>query len=455
VSDQRPEPVDHAAEAALLGALLWDADAVDDVAAKVAVDDLTHEPHRIVYRALLAARAAGEPTDARAVTHRLAAAGKLTKTVGDLLADLTVDAAGDARHWAAQVAEAAFRRTLVRLGQRIANLGYAGRRDADDNLLARVYDLVAALDDDGGRDDETASWWRDMLTPGLDALERAADGTDAEAAVPTGLVDLDRLLGGGLRDGQLVIVAGRTSVGKTVVAMDIARHAAMTLNLTAAVFTLEMSRNEIFNRNVSALAQVPLHAIDSGKMADDDWARIARVCGTTENAPLWVDEAPNLTVADIRARARRLHRSHNLRLIVVDYLQLVGAAKGIDNRQQQVADMSRGLKLLGKELGIPVVVVAQLNRGPENRADKRPVLADLRESGAIENDANVVILIHRDDYYDPESPRKGEADLIVAKNRNGPRDTVTVAAQLHFARMVSMALPTFEQQAAERAAGAA
>jgi replicative DNA helicase len=222
--------------------------------------------------------------------------------------------------------------------------------------------------------------------------------------------------------------------------MDFARSAAIRGNQAAAVFSLEMSKIEIVMRLLAAEARVPLHVLRSGQLSDDDWTKLARCMGEISEAPLYVDDTPNMNLMEIRAKARRLKQRHDLKLIVVDYLQLMTSPKRVESRQQEVAELSRGLKLLAKEVECPVIAVSQLNRGPEQRTDKRPQLSDLRESGSIEQDADVVILLHRDDYYDKESPRAGEADFIVAKHRNGPTDTVTVAAQLHLSRFVDMAI---------------
>ncbi len=223
-------------------------------------------------------------------------------------------------------------------------------------------------------------------------------------------------------------------------AMDFARSASVRHNMTSAIFSLEMSKIEIVTRMLAAEARVPLHVLRSGRLSDEDWTRLARRMGEISEAPLFVDDTPNMTLMEIRAKARRLKQRNNLRLVVVDYLQLMTSPKRVESRQQEVADLSRGLKLLAKEIECPVVAVSQLNRGPEQRTDKRPQLSDLRESGSIEQDADIVILLHRDDYYDKETPRAGEADFIVAKHRNGPTDTITVAAQLHFSRFVDMAI---------------
>ncbi|HYN96375.1 MAG TPA: replicative DNA helicase [Pilimelia sp.] len=237
-------------------------------------------------------------------------------------------------------------------------------------------------------------------------------------------------------------LAGRSMIPthNSTAAMDFARSASVRNNLASAIFSLEMSKVEIVMRLLSAEARVPLHVLRSGQLSDDDWTKLARRMGEISEAPLFVDDTPNMNLMEIRAKARRLKQRHDLKLIVVDYLQLMTSPKRVESRQQEVADLSRGLKLLAKEVECPVIAVSQLNRGPEQRTDKRPQLSDLRESGSIEQDADVVILLHRDDYYDKESPRAGEADFIVAKHRNGPTDTVTVAAQLHLSRFVDMAI---------------
>jgi replicative DNA helicase len=236
------------------------------------------------------------------------------------------------------------------------------------------------------------------------------------------------------------VVAGRPGLGKSTLAVDTVRSAAIKHGKPAAIFSLEMSKPEIVLRLLSAEARVPLNSLRSGHLSDDDWTKLARRMGEIEAAPLFIDDTPSMTLMEIRAKARRLKQVHGLSLLVVDYLQLLSAAKRTESRQQEVADLSRGLKLLSKEIACPVIAVSQLNRGPEQRADKRPMLSDLRESGSIEADADVVVLMHRDDYYDRESPRAGEADVIVAKHRNGATDTVTVAAQLHLSRFVDMAI---------------
>jgi len=236
-------------------------------------------------------------------------------------------------------------------------------------------------------------------------------------------------------------LAGRAMIPthNSALALDFARSATIRHQLPTVIFSLEMGRNEITMRLLSAEARVPMHVMRTGQMSDDDWARLARRMSEVADAPLFIDDSPNMSLMEIRAKCRRLKQRHDLRLVIIDYLQLMSSPRRVENRQQEVSEMSRSLKLLAKELDVPVVALSQLNRGPEQRQDKKPMLSDLRESGSIEQDSDVVILLHREDAYERESPRAGEADLIVAKHRNGPTATVTVAFQGHYSRFVDMA----------------
>ena len=276
-----------------------------------------------------------------------------------------------------------------------------------------------------------------MWLPAVDGLDLPARQVLAVRpvdSVPVRCVRVD--------NDEHLYLAGASMVPthNSTASMDFARHAAIRANQASAIFSLEMSKIEITMRLLSAESRVPLHTLRSGKLSDDDWTKVARCMGEISEAPLFVDDTPNMNLMEIRAKARRLKQRHDLRMIVVDYLQLMSSPKKTESRQQEVAELSRGLKLLAKEVECPVIAVSQLNRGPEQRTDKRPQLSDLRESGSIEQDADVVILLHRDDYYDKESPRAGEADFIVAKHRNGATDTITVASQLHLSRFVDMAI---------------
>ncbi len=253
------------------------------------------------------------------------------------------------------------------------------------------------------------------------------------ASVPVRCVQVDA--------ADHLFLAGRNMVPthNSTLALDLARAASIKHGMASVIFSLEMSRNEITMRLLSAEARIALHNMRTGQMSDDDWTRLARRMSEVANAPLFIDDSPNMSMMEIRAKCRRLKQQHDLRLVIIDYLQLMSSPKRVENRQQEVSELSRSLKLLAKELNVPVIAVAQLNRGPEQRTDKRPMLSDLRESGSIEQDADVVLLLHREDAYERESPRAGEADFIVAKHRNGPTTTVTVAFQGHYSRFVDMA----------------
>jgi replicative DNA helicase len=263
--------------------------------------------------------------------------------------------------------------------------------------------------------------------------QRFITAVRAVPSVPVRCVQVDN-------SDQMYLV-GRSMIPthNSTLALDLARAASVKAGLTSVIFSLEMSRNEITMRLLSAEARVPLHSMRTGQMSEDDWTRLARRMSEVVDAPMFIDDSPNMSMMEIRAKCRRLKQRHDLRLVIIDYLQLMSSPKRVENRQQEVSDLSRSLKLLAKELDVPVVAVAQLNRGPEQRTDKRPLLADLRESGSIEQDSDVVILLHREDAYEKESPRAGEADFIVAKHRNGPTATVTVAFQGHYSRFTDMA----------------
>ncbi|MEU7865691.1 replicative DNA helicase [Dactylosporangium sp. NPDC049140] len=440
---ERTPPQDVAAEQSVLGGMLLSKDAVADVVEILKTTDFYKPAHSVIFDAILDLYGRGEPADAVTVAATLADTGNIAKIGGaPYLHTLmtTVPTAANASYYARIVAERAVLRRVIEAGTRIVQLGYGsggpGGRDVDDVVdLAQqaIYDVTEK------RVSEDFAILAEMLQPTLDEIEAVGATGGMMTGVPTGFSDLDRLLNG-LHAGQLIIVAGRPGLGKSTAAMDFSRAASVKHNMASAIFSLEMSKVEIVMRLLSAEARVPLHVLRSGQLSDDDWTKLARRMGEISEAPLFVDDTPSMNLMEIRAKARRLKQRHDLKLIIVDYLQLMTSPKRTESRQQEVADLSRGLKLLAKEVECPVVAVSQLNRGPEQRTDKRPQLSDLRESGSIEQDADVVILLHRDDYYDKESPRAGEADFIVAKHRNGPTDTITVAAQLHLSRFVDMAI---------------
>ena len=316
-------------------------------------------------------------------------------------------------------------------------LGYSVEGDVDDVVDTAQAEIFAVTE---RRVSEDYIVLADLLESTLDEIESIGTRGGQMSGVPTGFIDLDELTQG-LHGGQMIVLAARPAIGKSTLGLDLARSASIKHGLTSVIFSLEMSRNEITMRMLSAEARVPLHHMRAGTMGEEEWGRLARRMGEISAAPLFIDDSPNMNMMEIRAKCRRLKQRNELRLVIIDYLQLMSSGKKVESRQQEVSEFSRQLKLLAKELDVPVVAISQLNRGPEQRTDKKPMLSDLRESGSIEQDADMVILLHREDAYDRDHPRQGEADLIVAKHRNGPTKTVTVAFQGHYSRFVDMATP--------------
>jgi replicative DNA helicase len=427
-----------AAEQAVLGAMLLSKDAIADVVESLKADDFYRPAHGTIYAAILDLYGRGEPADAVMVAGELTRSGEIARIGGaGYLHTLvsSVPTAANASYYARIVSERAVLRRMVTAGTRIVQMGYAGEGEVDDlvdRAQAEVYELTS------GRSSEDYLPLRDIFDGTINEIEAIAAHNGQMVGVPTGFADLDALTNG-LHGGQLVILAARPAIGKSTLGLDLARAASIRNGLTSVIFSLEMARNEIVMRLVSAEAQIPLQHMRSGTMSDADWQKMARKSGQIVDAPLFIDDSPNMSMMEIRAKCRRLKQQHNLRLVIVDYLQLMSSGKKVESRQQEVAEFSRALKLLAKELEVPVIAISQLNRGPEQRQDKKPLMSDLRESGSLEQDADVVILLHREDAYEKESPRAGEADFIVAKHRNGPTATITVAFQGHYSRFVDMA----------------
>jgi replicative DNA helicase len=437
-SFDRTPPQDITAEMSVLGGMLLSKDAIADVVEVIRGNDFYRPAHEMVYDAIIDLYGRGEPADAVTVAHELQKRGELARIGGgsflhDLMAG--VPTAANAGYYARIVRERAVLRRLVEAGTRIVQLGYATEGgDVDDivnNAQAEIYAVTER------RTTEDYLPLAEIIGGAMDEIEAAGHRGEGMTGVPTGFADLDRLTNG-LHAGQMIVIAARPAIGKSTLAIDIARSASIKHGLASVVFSLEMSRNEITMRLLAAEARVHLQKMRNGSMGDDDWQKLAKVMGKVSEAPLFIDDSPNMSLMEIRAKARRLKQRHDLKLVVIDYLQLMSSGKRVESRQQEVSEFSRALKLLAKELEVPVIALSQLNRGPEQRGDKKPQMSDLRESGSIEQDADMVILLHREDAYEKESPRAGEADLIVAKHRNGPTDTITVAFQGHYSRFVDM-----------------
>jgi len=431
------------AEQSVLGAMMLSKDAIADVVEVIRPGDFYRPAHQQVYDAVLDLYARGEPADAVTVSAELTRGGQLTRVGGATYLHTLISlvpTAANAGYYAAIVADRATLRRLVTAGTRIVQMGYdAAAGDADDagdidNVVDRaqveIYDVTER------RTAEDYVHIGTLLEGTLDEIERISANGGIGTGIPTGFQQLDEITNG-LHPGQMITVAGRPGSGKSTLALDIARSSAIKHQKPTAIFSLEMGKIEIMMRLFSAEAGVALQSMRSGHMSDQDWTRLARRSSELAEAPLYIDDSPNLTMMEIRAKARRLKQRHGLQLVVIDYLQLMTSGKRVESRQQEVSEFSRAMKLLAKELDVPVVALSQLNRGPEQRTDKRPLLSDLRESGSIEQDSDLVLLVHRPDLYEPETERAGEADLIIAKHRNGGLGEVPLVFQGEFTRFMN------------------
>ncbi|WP_374107001.1 replicative DNA helicase [Mumia sp. zg.B17] len=433
----RTPPQDNNAEQSVLGAMMLSKDAIADVLESVKSIDFYRPAHEEIFDAILDLYGRGEPADAVTVAAALQKRGELAKVGGapylhTLVANVPI--AANAGYYADIVREKAILRRLISAGTKIAQMGYAGEGEIDDIVDTAQSEVFGVTEQ---RTSEDYSVLNDLMEATFDELEAIAARDGQMAGVPTGFTDLDRLTNG-FHPGQMIVVAARPGVGKSTLGLDVCRSAAIKHGLTTAIFSLEMSRIEITMRLLSAEARVGLHEMRSGSLSDDQWAKLARRMGEVSTAPMFIDDSPNMTMMEIRAKARRLKQRHDLKMIVIDYLQLMTSGKKVESRQVEVSEFSRQIKLLAKELEVPIIAISQLNRGSEQRTDKRPMLSDLRESGSIEQDADIVVLLHRPDMYEQESERLGEADFIVAKNRSGQPGTATVTFQGHYSRFIDM-----------------
>jgi len=433
----RMPPQDVDAEQSVLGSMLISKDAIADVTEAVKGHDFYRPAHETIFDAILDLYGRGEPADPVTVAAELNRRGELVRIGGaPYLHTLSasVPIAANAAYYAEIVREKSILRRLVDAGTKIAQLGYAGEGQVDDTVDRAQAEIYAITEK---RTSEDYVPLNAIMENTLDEIEAISNHDGSLRGVPTGLADLDELTNG-LQAGQMIIVAGRPGSGKSTLGLDFCRAASIANGMTSVIFSLEMGRSEIAMRMLSAEARVPLGHIRNGGMNDDDWGKLARKMAEVSSAPLFIDDSPNMTMMEIRAKARRLKQRHDLKLIVIDYIQLMSSGKKVESRQVEVSEFSRHIKLLAKELEIPIVALAQLNRGSEQRADKKPMVADLRESGSLEQDADIVMLVHREDMYEKESPRAGEADIIVGKHRNGPIRDVTVLFQGHYSRFVDI-----------------
>ena len=422
-TDERVPPQDMSAEQSVLGSMLLNKDAIAESLALVKGHDFYRPAHESIFASILDLFGRGEPADAITVADELSKRGELTRIGGaSYLHELvqSVPTAANASYYAEIVHERAVLRRLVEAGTRIVQMGYGqGEGDVEDIVNRAQAEVYAVAEKRGGEDYVVLA---DTLNQTLAEIEAAAGRTDEMTGVPTGFIELDELMHG-LHPGQMIVVAARPAVGKSTLGIDIARTASIKHNLTTAVFSLEMSRTEITMRILSAEATLPLQDLRKGLKGQEQWTKLARVLAKIGDAPLFIDDSPNMSLMEIRAKARRLKQQHNLKLVVIDYLQLMSSGKKVESRQQEVAEFSRALKLLAKELEVPVIAISQLNRGPEQRTDKRPQMSDLRESGCLPAETRILRADTGAEVTIGELAASGERDVTVWALDDGLRYT--------------------------------
>ena len=434
----RVPPHNLQAEESLLGAMLLSRDAIASAVEVCSADDFYKPAYGHVFDAITSLYGQGEPADPVTVADELRRADLLDAIGGPptlISLQSNTPATSNAARYARIVEEHALLRRLIGVANEIAELGYSVPEDvtsAVDRAEAMVFDVAQR------RVSDTLAPIRDLLHASLDRLEALFERGDTITGVATGYADLDERLAG-LQPSSLVIVGARPGAGKTSFALGMVAHAAMEGQVPTLMFSLEMSHLELTQRLLCAEARVDATRMRNGRLLDSDWPKISHAIGRLGEAPIYIDDNPNITVMDIRAKARRLKSREGLGLVVVDYLQLMSGRSSAENRQVEVSEISRGLKILARELNVPVVALSPLSRNLETRADKRPVLADLRESGSLEQDADVVMFIYRDELYNPESADRGTAEIIVAKHRNGPTGVAQLAFLDHYTRFANMA----------------
>jgi replicative DNA helicase len=434
------------AEQSVLGGLLLDNAAFDKIADLVAEGDFYRDEHKRIYRQISKLLGRGKPVDVVTVAESLDAAGESGDTgglayLGELAAN--TPSAANIRRYAEIVRERAILRQLVTAGDEIAGsaLNPLGREPKQ--LLDEAEARVFAIAEGGFRSETGFQHINPLLTQVVERIQELHDRDNPSdiTGVPTGYHDLDSKTSG-LQPGDLLIVAGRPSMGKTSFALNMAEHVAIEVGLPVAVFSMEMGGAQLAMRMLSSVGKLDAHRVRTGRLNDDEWSRLSFALGKMHEAPIYIDETPALNPIDLRARARRLHRQcGKLGLIVIDYLQLMSSAGHGENRATEISEISRSLKSLAKELGVPVMALSQLNRSLEQRPNKRPVMSDLRESGAIEQDADVIMFIYRDEVYNQDTPDKGVAEIIIGKQRNGPIGTVRLTFIGEYTRFENYANP--------------
>ncbi len=434
-----PHSID--AEQSVIGGLMLDNECWDQVADKVSEADFYRREHRLMFRAICGLAEKNQPFDVVTLSEWLSNQGEL-ESVGGIahlgeIAHNTPSAANIAAY-AGIVRERSVLRQLIRAGTEIANSAFNTDGRSAPDLLDSAERVVFEIAEQGDRRLRGFAAIKDLLTAVVDRIDVLYQSDSPITGVATGYTDLDDKTSG-LQPGDLIIVAGRPSMGKTAFAMNIVEYAAISGSLSVAVFSMEMPAEQLTMRMLSSLGRIDHHKVRTGRLGDDDWPRLTSALNMLSDTHIFVDDTPALTPSDLRARCRRLKREHDLGLVVVDYMQLMQVPGTKENRATEISEISRSLKALAKELSVPVIAVSQLNRSLEQRPDKRPVMSDLRESGAIEQDADVILFIYRDEVYKNDSPDKGIAEINIGKQRNGPIGKVKLTFLDHITKFENFA----------------
>ncbi len=433
VGVDRVPPQSLEAEQSTLGSMLLDKEAIATAAEILVAEDFYRDAHRIIFDALISLFNKGEPADLITVTEALRQRNALEDVGGasyiSTLAN-TVPTSANCEYYARIVKNKSTMRALVAAGSQIASIGYDQTSDVGESL-DKAEQLIFRISQRG--ETGTVSDMKTVLMSTFDRIERLYTTTGALTGLSTGFAEVDNMLSG-LQPSELIVIAGRPSMGKTAFALNIAEHVGATEGKPVLIFSLEMSREQLAQRMLCSQATVDGQRLRRGNLLEADWERLSHAIGRLSEAPIFIDDSPSATALDIRTRARRLKAEQGLSLIIIDYLQLVQGHARSENRNQEIAEITRSLKTLARELQVPVVSLAQLSRAVEATADKRPLLSHLRESGEIEQSADVVAFIYREDYYKPDTERRNIAEIIIAKQRNGPTGTIELAWQREYTR---------------------
>jgi len=422
-SFRRVPPQNIEAEQSVLGSMLLDKEVIPVVTEILKSEDFYRADHKEIFEAVMDLFDSGEPIDLITVSEQLKIRGTIDNIGGlEYLTNIAsaVPTTANVRHYAKIVEEKSILRKLIKASSEIVNMGYEASEELSfivDKAEKSIFDVLQK------RGTQGFAPIKDVLVDTFNKLEELYNNKGHITGIPTRFVDLD-FKTSGLHNSDLILIAARPAMGKTAFALNIAQNAAVYSGVPVAIFSLEMSKEQLVSRILCSEAMVDSHKVKTGKLEDDDWKKIARALGPLSEAPIYIDDTPGISISEIRAKCRRLKLEKNLGLVVIDYLQLMqGRGKG-ESRQQEISDISRSLKILAKELNVPVITLSQLSRAAEQRADHRPILSDLRESGAIEQDADIVMFLYRDDYYNPETDKKNIAEVILAKHRSGSTGTV-------------------------------